>query len=279
VAETNSEAGNLRDLMRARSVNCVFISPGVAPSGVLPIIRAGREGQTEIRMFTSLPAILSSRVSVEPVGGYATLCLKSATLSGTRAAAKRAFDIMVATAVLIAAFPLMVATALAVRLTSPGPVIYRQARVTKGGRVFTMYKFRTMVTCDAPDPAGAPIDAAVPYFKLREDPRVSRIGRPLRSLSIDELPQLFNVIRGDMSLVGPRPLWVAQVADNLNLLAARHEVRAGITGWWQVNGRSDVPPEEAFRLDAAYVENWSLSLDLYILARTVGALISRRGAY
>jgi lipopolysaccharide/colanic/teichoic acid biosynthesis glycosyltransferase len=82
-----------------------------------------------------------------------------------------------------------------------------------------------------------------------------------------------------MSLVGPRPLWVAQVADNLNLLGARHEVRAGITGWWQVNGRSDVPPEEAFRLDAAYVENWSLSLDLYILARTVGAVISRRGAY
>ena len=173
----------------------------------------------------------------------------------------------------------MVAAAVAVRLTSPGPAIYRQARVTRGGRVFTMYKFRTMVTGDEPDPAALPIDPAVPYFKLREDPRVSRIGRLLRSLSIDELPQLVNVIRGDMSLVGPRPLWVAQVAGNLDILAARHEVRAGITGWWQVNGRSDLPPDEAFRLDAAYVENWSLSLDLYILTRTIGAVISRRGAY
>jgi exopolysaccharide biosynthesis polyprenyl glycosylphosphotransferase len=279
MAETNNEAGNLRDLMRARSVNCVFISPGVAPNGVLPIIRAGREGEAEVRVFTSLPAILSSRISVEPVGGYATLCIKPATLSGPKASVKRVFDIVVAALVLIAALPLMVAAAVAVRLTSPGPAIYRQARITKGGHVFTMYKFRTMVTGDEPDPGAAPIDPAVPYFKLREDPRVSRIGRLLRSLSIDELPQLFNVIRGDMSLVGPRPLWVVQLAGNLDILAARHEVRAGITGWWQVNGRSDVPPEEAFRLDAAYVENWSLSLDLYILARTIGAVTSRRGAY
>jgi exopolysaccharide biosynthesis polyprenyl glycosylphosphotransferase len=279
LAETNSEAGDLRDLMRARSVDCVFISPGVTLKEVLPIIRAGREGEAEVRLFTSLPAILSSRVSVEPVGGYATLCIKPATLSGPKAAVKRAFDVVAATLVLIAVFPLLVAVAAAVRLTSPGPAIYRQARVTKGGRVFTMYKFRTMATGDDPDPAAPPINPAVPYFKLREDPRVSRIGRILRSLSIDELPQLVNVIRGDMSLVGPRPLWIAQVADNLDVLAARHEVRAGITGWWQVNGRSDVPPEEAFRLDAAYVENWSLSLDLYILTRTVGAVISRRGAY
>jgi lipopolysaccharide/colanic/teichoic acid biosynthesis glycosyltransferase len=142
-----------------------------------------------------------------------------------------------------------------------------------------MYKFRTMATDDAGQSANVSIDPALPYFKMREDPRVFRLGRLLRSLSIDELPQLINVIRGDMSLVGPRPLWALQVGNDLDALSTRHDVRAGITGWWQVNGRSDVPAEEAFRLDAAYVECWSLSLDLYILLRTVGAVVSRRGAY
>jgi exopolysaccharide biosynthesis polyprenyl glycosylphosphotransferase len=273
------EAGRLGDVMRACAVGCVFVSPAVAANGVLPVVRAGREEQAEVRVFTQLPAILSSRVSVEPVGGYATLCFKPVRLSGPKAAVKRAFDVVVATLALLAAFPVMAAAAVAIRLTSRGPVLYRQARVTRGGRVFTMYKFRTMVAGDAVDHAAPPIDPTEPYFKLREDPRIFRVGRFLRSMSIDELPQLLNVIRGDMSLVGPRPLWVLQVADNLELLAVRHEVRAGITGWWQVNGRSDVSPEQAFHLDAAYVENWSLSLDLYILLRTVGAVLSRRGAY
>src|SRR2546423_1501343 len=160
-----------------------------------------------------------------------------------------------------------------------GAALPGQPRVPGGGRVFTLYKSGTMVPRGGVDAAPPPIDPTVAYFKLREDPRIFRVGRFLRSVSIDELPQLLNVIRGDMSLVGPRPLWVLQVADNLELLAVRHKVRAGITGWWQVNGRSDVSPEQAFGLDAAYVENWSLSLDLYILLRTVGAVLSRRGAY
>ena len=213
------------------------------------------------------------------LSGYATLCLGPATLSGPKAAAKRVFDVVISTLILIVLLPLMAAVAVAIKLSSPGPVIYRQARVTKGGRVFTMYKFRTMATDDADQPAVVSIDPALPYFKMREDPRVFRLGKVLRSLSIDELPQLINVIRGDMSLVGPRPLWTLQIGNDLDTLSTRHDVRAGITGWWQVNGRSDVPAEEAFRLDAAYVECWSLSLDLYILLRTAGAVVSRRGAY
>ena len=267
------------DAVRKDGVECIFVSPAAAANGVLPLVRAGRLAEAEVRIVTELPTILGSSIRVEEVGGYAMLCLRPATLSGPKAAVKRAFDLVAATLALVLLLPLMAAAAAAIKLTSPGPVIYRQPRVTKGGRVFTMYKFRTMVTGEENGSAGEPIDPAVPYFKIREDRRVFKAGRVLRRLSIDELPQLVNVIRGDMSLVGPRPLWLPQVADKLEALHPRHDVRAGITGWWQVNGRSDLPAEDAFRFDAAYVESWSLSLDLYILLRTVLAVLSRRGAY
>jgi lipopolysaccharide/colanic/teichoic acid biosynthesis glycosyltransferase len=123
------------------------------------------------------------------------------------------------------------------------------------------------------------IDLTKPFFKLRDDPRLTPIGAFLRRTSLDELPQLWNVVRGDMSLVGPRPLWEEQVRANPELLEARHEVRAGLTGWWQVNGRSDVDPEQAVRMDLYYIQNWSIGLDLYILAKTVIATIARMGAY
>jgi exopolysaccharide biosynthesis polyprenyl glycosylphosphotransferase len=270
---------DLRVAIHENAAECVVISPAVPAEQALPILRAGRQAGADLRVFTALPAILTSRVKVEQVGGYATLCLGPAPLAGPKAAVKRVFDVVISTLTLILLLPLMSAVAAAIKLCSPGPVIYRQARVTKGGRVFTMYKFRTMATDDDGQSAGVSIDPALPYFKMREDPRVFRLGRLLRSLSIDELPQLINVIRGDMSLVGPRPLWTLQVENDLDALSTRHDVRAGITGWWQVNGRSDVSAEEAFRLDAAYVECWSLSLDLYILLRTAGAVVSRRGAY
>jgi lipopolysaccharide/colanic/teichoic acid biosynthesis glycosyltransferase len=142
-----------------------------------------------------------------------------------------------------------------------------------------MLKFRTMVN----DPAGALdgklIDLTQPFFKMRDDPRLIRVGRFLRAVSLDELPQLWNVMRGDMSLVGPRPLPAEQVAANIEALAPRHEVRAGMTGWWQISGRSEVDVSEALRMDLFYIENWSLSLDLYIVLKTVGVVIVGRGAY
>jgi lipopolysaccharide/colanic/teichoic acid biosynthesis glycosyltransferase len=122
------------------------------------------------------------------------------------------------------------------------------------------------------------VDRTQPFFKGGDVPPVTGVGRVLRALSLDELPQLFNVVRGDMSLVGPRPLPAEQVEANPELLGPRHEVRTGLTGWWQVNGRSDVSPEEAISQDLFYIENWSLSLDLYVLARTVGVVLFRRGA-
>jgi lipopolysaccharide/colanic/teichoic acid biosynthesis glycosyltransferase len=137
-----------------------------------------------------------------------------------------------------------------------------------------MLKFRTMIVY-----ADSPVDTSAPFFKLQSDPRLTRVGAALRRVSLDEMPQLWNVLRGDMSLVGPRPLPADQVAAHLEVLRPRHEVPAGLTGWWQINGRSDVTPGEAIRLDQFYIENWSLSLDLYIVLKTFGAVVSQRGAY
>jgi lipopolysaccharide/colanic/teichoic acid biosynthesis glycosyltransferase len=146
--------------------------------------------------------------------------------------------------------------------------------VTKDGRVFRMHKFRTMRT----DP-DVSLDTTTPFFKLQSDPRLTRVGKFLRRFSLDELPQLWNVITGEMSLVGPRPLPADQVAANLDLMRPRQAVPAGVTGWWQINGRSLVTPEEALRLDLFYIENWSPTLDLYVLLKTFGAVVGRDGAY
>jgi lipopolysaccharide/colanic/teichoic acid biosynthesis glycosyltransferase len=151
--------------------------------------------------------------------------------------------------------------------------------VTKGGATFRMIKFRTMY--ENADELLAPhdVDLTAPFFKLERDPRLTRVGRVLRRLSLDELPQLWNVARGDMSIVGPRPLPADQVEANRDLLEPRLEVHAGMTGWWQVHGRSNVLPEESIKLDIFYIENWSLTLDLYILLKTLGAVARGTGAF
>ena len=207
------------------------------------------------------------------------LAVRPVKLSGVESAIKRIFDVVITCVALVVAVPLMAVVALAIRLTSRGPALFRQERVTKGGRPFTMYKFRTMVVDPGGENDGPFLDLTKPFFKMTDDPRLTKIGGLLRSLSLDELPQLWNVIRGDMSLVGPRPLPVEQVTANPDLLEPRHEVRAGLTGWWQIHGRSEIEGEEALRMDLFYIENWSLMLDLYILLKTIGAVVTRRGAY
>jgi lipopolysaccharide/colanic/teichoic acid biosynthesis glycosyltransferase len=143
-----------------------------------------------------------------------------------------------------------------------------------------MYKFRTMVVDQADRLDGGSVDLTAPFFKLSDDPRLTRVGRWARSSSLDELPQLWHVLRGQLSLVGPRPLPAEQVLANSNMeeMQVRHEVRAGMTGWWQVNGRSVVTPQEALRMDVFYINNWSFALDVFILLKTVGAVVAGRGA-
>jgi exopolysaccharide biosynthesis polyprenyl glycosylphosphotransferase len=239
------------------------------------VAQAGRLESKEVRVSVTLPEVLTSRLSFQKVGPAIALSLRPIRLSASQAVVKRAFDLVAASALLVVTLPLWAVVAVAIRLTSPGPVFFHQERVTKGDQIFRMHKFRTMRPADGT----IHLDTTVPFFKMESDPRLTGIGKVIRRLSIDELPQLWNVIVGEMSIVGPRPLPADQVAANQELLSPRHEVPAGLTGWWQVNGRSGVTVEEALRLDLFYIENWSLSLDLYILLKTFGAVALGRGAY
>jgi exopolysaccharide biosynthesis polyprenyl glycosylphosphotransferase len=260
-------------------IECVFVaSSEVSASDIAVISRACRRADAQIRVSTNLPEILMSRFAVQVVDDVTALSVRPVRLTGARALVKRSVDLLLGAIGLLVVLPFLVLIGLAIRLTSRGPALFRQQRVTKDGRLFTMVKFRTMVTDPERALQGKLIDLSKPFFKLTDDPRLTRVGRVLRALSLDELPQLWNVVKGDMSLVGPRPLPVDQVEAHPELLAPRHEVRAGMTGWWQVHGRSDVDYERALKLDIFYIENWSLTLDLYIILKTIGVILARRGA-
>lgn len=194
---------------------------------------------------------------------------------------KRAFDLVFGTLILIGLSPFMAAIAILIRLDSPGPVFYGQERVGKDGVRFKMLKFRSMRQ-DADkllEQLRAQNEASGPLFKMRNDPRVTKIGRVLRRTSLDELPQLFNVLLGQMSLVGPRPPVPSEVAQYEDWQLGRLRAVPGMTGLWQVSGRSDVPFHDMVRLDLHYIRNWSLWWDLEIILRTIPAVIGKSGAY
>jgi len=204
-----------------------------------------------------------------------------------QAAVKRVLDVAVAALLLLVLLPVLATVAVLVACTSPGPVLFRQQRVGRDGRLFWFYKFRTMF--DGNDPAAhrayyvelvtANTAAAQGAYKLVADPRVTSVGRVLRRFSFDELPQLLNVVKGDMSLVGPRPPIPYEVELYGPRERARLSVTPGLTGLWQVSGRSTLSFKEMIELDLAYINNWSLGLDLLILLRTPWAILSGRGAY
>jgi exopolysaccharide biosynthesis polyprenyl glycosylphosphotransferase len=265
----------LRELIVEQSVDCLFVASTLVESDALEVVsQAGRQQGVQVLVSANMTHVLSSRLALQQVGPVIALSLRPVRLSGKQAVAKRAFDLAVGSLALVVSLPVWLAAAAAIRLTSPGPIFFHQERVTKGGRTFRMHKFRTMRQ-DLP----ADADPTVPFFKIDQDPRITRIGHRLRKWSLDELPQLWNVVKGEMSLVGPRPLPTEQVAANLELLGPRHEVPAGMTGWWQINGRSDVAPTQAVRLDAFYIENWSLAFDFYITLKTLATVVERKGAY
>ncbi len=265
--------GELDRLVPEHAADCLFVaSTGITESDMSRVAQVARQAGVEVRVMANLPHMLTSRLAVLKVGKTIAVALRPVRLSGPQAALKRLIDLAVASLVLLLTLPVWPVIALAIRLDSRGPILFHQERVTKDGRVFRMHKFRTMRTGD---PA---LDTTRAFFKIESDPRITRVGGILRRLSLDELPQLWNVLTGEMSLVGPRPLPADQVAANSDLLAPRQVVPAGITGWWQINGRSRVTAEEALRLDLFYIENWSPTLDLYILAKTLGAVAGRQGA-
>ncbi|RZT26877.1 exopolysaccharide biosynthesis polyprenyl glycosylphosphotransferase [Kribbella sp. VKM Ac-2569] len=225
--------------------------------------------------------VAGPRISIRPVAGLSLLHLERPSVSGGPHVLKSIFDRVVGCLMLLAVAPLLMVTAVLVKFTSRGPVLFRQTRVGRGGEQFQMLKFRTMVADAEARKAElhALSDGNGVLFKLRDDPRVTRVGRYLRRFSIDELPQLVNVLRGDMSLVGPRPPLPAEVAQYAIDDARRMLVKPGLTGLWQVSGRSDLTWEESMRLDLRYADNWSIALDLLILWKTARAVLGSDGAY
>lgn len=239
-----------------------------------------REG-TQLFVGTGLRELGPGRARLGHAGPLPLIQVRHASLSGGRRIAKSAWERLAAGLALVVLAPLLLALALLVRLESPGPSLFRQTRVGRDGRQFTMLKFRTMCV-DAEDrlsslTAEQPGDGVL--FKLRDDPRITRVGRALRRYSLDEIPQLINVVRGEMALVGPRPPLPSEVSQYDADAHRRLAVTPGLTGLWQVSGRSDLSWDESVRLDLRYVENWSLGLDLAIVLRTFGAVLGHRGAY
>jgi lipopolysaccharide/colanic/teichoic acid biosynthesis glycosyltransferase len=230
----------------------------------------------------------SSRLAPRPAhdnivaheGASAPVPLRVAGGLGYRAA-KRAADIALGAAGLILLLPLLPAIVVLIKLDSPGPVLFRQQRVGQGGRLFTCYKFRSMTAdAEARKPGLADLnEASGAAFKIRDDPRITAIGHFLRRSSLDEVPQLLNVLRGQMSIVGPRPQIPSEVARYASWHRRRLDVKPGITCLWQVSGRSHIGFEEWMRLDLEYVQRRGAALDLMILLRTLPAVIARKGAY
>jgi exopolysaccharide biosynthesis polyprenyl glycosylphosphotransferase len=230
----------------------------------------------------NLTDVAGPRVHLRPVAGLPLLHVEKPEFAGLRRVAKSAFDRTVSLVALVLLAPVCLVIAALVRLDSPGPAFFRQQRVGRGGSTFTLWKFRSM-HADAERELEALIEsnehAGSPVFKMRADPRVTRVGRFLRRTSLDELPQLLNVLRGQMSLVGPRPPLPSEVEQYGRHVHRRLLVRPGLTGVWQVSGRSELSWEESVRLDLHYVENWTLWFDISILCRTVRAVARARGAY
>jgi exopolysaccharide biosynthesis polyprenyl glycosylphosphotransferase len=227
-----------------------------------------------------LTDIAGPRVHIRPVEGLPLLHVEEPKLSGMAWLVKNMMDRVIAALLLVLLSPLFLIISLFIRFGDGGKAFFRQARVGREGKVFNVIKFRTMYA-DAEDRLAHLVDQNETdglLFKIKDDPRITPVGRLLRKTSLDELPQLINVVKGEMSLVGPRPL-PADDGDFLGDVRRRLLVRPGMTGLWQVSGRSELSWDDAVRLDLYYVDNWSLAFDLVILWRTVGVVFGRRGAY
>jgi exopolysaccharide biosynthesis polyprenyl glycosylphosphotransferase len=279
-------AGDLEhvgEAVRATGADTVAVaSPsGTAPDYLRRLSWALEGTGVDLVVAPSLTDVAGPRIHVRPLAGLPLLHVDEPELSGARRVGKSLLDVLGSLLGILVASPVLAVAALSITFEDGGPVLYRQTRVGEGGRLFTMLKLRTMVV-GAEEHVGSleelnESDGAL--FKIRADPRVTRTGRFLRRWSLDELPQLVNVLRRDMSLVGPRPPLPREVARYSEAAQRRLLVRPGMTGLWQISGRADLSWDDSIRLDLWYVENWSFSQDLVILAKTARAVLGRRGAY
>jgi exopolysaccharide biosynthesis polyprenyl glycosylphosphotransferase len=248
---------------------------------LLELVEQANRAGVKVRIAPTTMELLTQRAEYVPGQGVPLFELRPPVFAGLDWATKRVFDIVVGAAVIAVAAPLWLVIAIAVKLDSPGPVFYRDRRVGLGEREFGMFKFRSMYVDAVERQASleSSNEASGPLFKIKDDPRVTRVGKFLRRYSIDELPQLLNVLRGEMSLVGPRPLPLRDYVQLEDWHRKRYLVLPGMTGLWQVSGRIELTFDDLVRLDFYYLENWSIWLDISILAKTLPAVLARRGAY
>jgi exopolysaccharide biosynthesis polyprenyl glycosylphosphotransferase len=273
------DEGTLRQLAADLDVHRVIVVPSQrSPQVTLDVIRAAKGLGLRVSLVPQVLEVVGNSVVFDEIGGMTLMGVRSFGLSRSSAVVKRAFDFVGAMIGLIAIAPVMSALALAVKLDSPGPVLFRQTRVGRAGRRFEICKFRTMCA-DAEDRKAELMarNEADGLFKIADDPRITRVGRFLRRTSLDELPQLFNVLRGEMSLVGPRPLILSEDSSITGHDRRRLHLTPGMTGHWQIMGSSRVPLGEMVKIDYLYAAGWSLWDDIMILARTVPYMLSRRG--
>ena len=260
----------------------VALSPNKHGPLVETIIRHREQEGIIVRLRAEMFDLQIARSSVDELEGLPVVTIRSGPDDDWPLLAKRVIDILGSVILLIVLAPLFTLVALLVKLGSPGPIFFAQERIGLNKRRFRIWKFRTMV--EGADERQAELEhmneVGGPVFKIKNDPRITRIGRFLRRFSIDELPQLFNVLKGDMSLVGPRPLPVRDV-ERIDVSAhkRRFSIKPGITCLWQVNGRSNIDFEHWVRLDLEYIDKWSLGLDLIILLKTIPAVVKGPGAY
>jgi exopolysaccharide biosynthesis polyprenyl glycosylphosphotransferase len=269
----------LRELVAYHHAEHVFVAPDVADSSdTLVLIRALEELDVRVTLLPRLLELASATLTSEVLGAAAALDVRRPGLSRAERTVKRTVDVGAAALLLILTAPLAALIAIAVRRSSPGPILFRQQRIGRDGREFTMWKFRSMVR-DAEDHKRdlRTLNEAVGLFKIAEDPRITGVGRILRRTSLDELPQLVNVLRGQMSIVGPRPLVPDEDSTIAGWQRRRLQVRPGMTGVWQVMGSARVPLDEMVELDNLYVVSWSPWLDIKILVRTLDVIVARRG--
>ncbi|MBI2907002.1 MAG: sugar transferase [Chloroflexi bacterium] len=276
------EIGDIDQLCRDHAIDEIIIAlPSSSHREVPQILEHCRKEGVRFRIVPDLYEVSLTRVDIDDLRGVPLLGVKDVSIRGANFWAKRAFDIILTFLLFIPTSPLWMAIALAIVLDSPGPVFFKQLRLGRGGKPFYAYKFRSMKE-NAEEERRKLEDlneADGPIFKIRNDPRVTRVGRILRRTSFDELPQLINVIKGEMSLVGPRPPIPEEVENYQPWHRKRLETAPGITGLWQVSGRSELPFDEMVMLDIYYIENWSLGLDMTTLLRTIPAVLTAKGAY
>jgi exopolysaccharide biosynthesis polyprenyl glycosylphosphotransferase len=279
-ARSSTRLAEVRDLARRLDVHRAIVAPRSADAGeVLDLVRTLKAVGVRVSVLPRLLEVVGSTVEFDDLHGVKVMGVRRFDLSRSSAAVKRAFDLAFASIGLIVAAPLMIVIGVAVKLDTPGPLFFRQQRVGRHGKRFYMFKFRTMVANaeELKDSLRDRNEAKGGLFKIADDPRVTRVGRILRGSALDELPQLLNILRGEMSLVGPRPLVVEEDQRVEGWHRRRLELTPGMTGHWQILGPSRVPLGEMVAIDYLYVANWSLWTDMKILLRTVPHVVRRRG--